>query len=256
MGLNKSTYYYRPSYDTEYNEYLMKLIDKQYIRTPFYGVPQMTNWLRKQQNEKVNHKRIERLMQQMGLKATCPGPHTSHKHPEHPIYPYLLKDLDIKYPNQVWASDITYIPMKRGFLYLVAIMDCFSRYVLSWNLSNTLDASFVVQALEEALRFSIPYIFHSDQGVQYTSEIMIKLLKHQNINISMSSKGRCFDNILIERLWRTLKYKEVYLKEYVNGQDAYKSIDKYFKFYNNKRIHTSNYGVTPCQAYIHHQTSK
>lgn len=250
LGLTRSTYYYKPSYDTEYNEYIMRLIDEQYMRTPFFGSPQMTNWLKNQKNENVNHKRIERLMRQMGLKAVCPGPHTSRKHSEHKVYPYLLKNVEITYPDQVWASDITYIPMKQGFLYLVAIIDCFSRYVLSWRLSNTLDTGFVVQALEEALKRSIPYIFNSDQGVQYTSEIITNILKDMNINISMSAKGRCFDNILIERLWRSLKYEEVYLKEYIDGQDAYKNIHNYFKFHNFERPHKANFGVTPYNTYI------
>lgn len=228
----------------------MKLIDKQYIKTPFFGSPQMTNWLRKSKNELVNHKRVERLMRQMGLKAVCPGPHTSRRHPQHKKYPYLLKGLDIAHPDQVWASDITYIPMKRGFLYLVAILDLYSRYVLSWRLSNTLDTQFCIDCLEEALKISIPAIFNSDQGIQYTSQVLTKLLQDKGIKISMTAKGRCFDNILVERLWRSLKYEEVYLQDYIDGKEAYQGITNYFKFHNHERPHKAHDGFSPVQVYV------
>lgn len=228
----------------------MRLIDEQYMKTPFYGSPQMTRWLKGQRGEPVNHKRVERLMNKMGLMALSPGPHTSRKHPQHKFYPYLLRGLVIDRPNQVWASDITYIRMQRGFLYLVAIMDLFSRYVISWFLSNTLDSRFCLDALEAGLQFGIPDIFNSDQGVQFTSESFIKRLQDRNIDISMTHKGRCFDNILVERLWRSLKYEEVYLKDYQNGSEAAQGIGSYMHFHNTERPHSSLSGRTPEQLYL------
>lgn len=209
----------------------------------------MTRWLKEQKGEPVNHKRVERLMSKMGLMALSPGPHTSRKHSQHKVYPYLLRGLVIDRPNQVWSSDITYIPMQRGFLYLVAIMDLFSRYVISWFLSNTLDSRFCLDALEYGLQFGIPEIFNSDQGVQFTNESFTKRLQDCNINISMTHTGRCFDNILVERLWRSLKYEEVYLKEYQNGSEAAQGIASYMHFHNTERPHSSLSGKTPEQLY-------
>ena len=249
LGLTKSSYYYKPCRDTKYNEHLMRLIDEQYTRTPFYGSPKMTQWLRGQKGETVNHKRVERLMRQMGLMALSPGPHTSRRRQKHRIYPYLLNRIEIVRPDQVWATDITYIRMQRGFLYLVAVMDLFSRYVLSWCLSNTLDTRFCLEALEMALGISVPDIFNADQGVQFTSEAFTDRLKDEDIAISMAGRGRCFDNILIERLWRTLKYEEIYLNEYTGGREAEQKITRYFLFYHRERPHQSLDGKTPEQLY-------
>ena len=223
----------------------MRIIDEQYLRTPFFGSPQMTRWLREQKGELINHKRVERLMRQMGLVALNPGPHTSRKHPQHKVYPYLLRGLAINHPDQVWASDITYIPMYRGFFYLVVIMDWYSRYVLSWSLSNTLDPGFCLDALDNGFQISIPIIFNSDQGVQYTSDAFVQRLKNKDIAISMAAKGRCFDNILVERFWRSLKYEEVYLNEYTDGKEAYQGISNYLQFHNQEKPHQIHNGKTP-----------
>jgi len=215
----------------------MKLIDRQYLATPFYGARRMAAWL-KRQGHVVNRKRVRRLMRTMGLKAIYRRPRTSMPAPGHKIYPYLLSGLEITRPNQVWAADIadiTYIPMARGFLYLVAIMDWYSRYVLSWRLSNTLDADFCVDALEEALRKDRPEIFNTDQGSQFTGDSFIGLLEHHGVRISMDGKGRYSDNLFIERLWRTVKYEEVYLKAYQDGRAARVGIGNYFRFYNTER---------------------
>lgn len=227
----------------------MRLIDERYTRTPFYGSPQMTRWLRNQKGELVNHKRVERLMRQMGLMALSPGPHTSRKHLKHKTYPYLLRGLVIEQADQVWASDITYIRMQRGFLYLVAIMDWFSRYVLSWCLSNTLDTRFCLDALEAGLQISTPGIFNTDQGVQFTSEAFTRRLEDESVAISMAGKGRCFDNILVERLWRSLKYEEVYLNDYTQVREADQGIGAYFRFHNKERPHEALDGLTPEQVY-------
>ena len=227
----------------------MRLIDEKYTRHPFYGSPRMTHWLNSQ-GKKVNHKRVERLMRKMGLMATVPGPHTSRPHPEHNTYPYLLRNLDINRVDQVWAADITYIRMAKGFMYLVAIMDWFSRYVLSWRLSNSLDVYFCLEALEEALSISKPEIFNTDQGSQFTSPKHTDRLKDAQINISMDGRGRFQDNIFIERLWRSVKYEEVYLKNYSDGRDAFENLKNYFLFYNQERPHDSLGKMTPEHAYL------
>ena len=230
LELSRSSYYYRPQPESELNLHLMDLIDRQYTKRPFYGARQMTESLRRQ-GHWVNHKRVERLMRKMGIMAIYPRPRTSIKDDSHKIYPYLLRDLAIIYPNQVWCADITYIRMRHGFLYLIAIMDWFSRYVLSWELSNTLDVHFCLEALDQALRIAKPGIFNNDQGSQFTSSAFTGLLEQNNIRISMDGRGRAFDNIFIERLWRTVKYEEVYLHDYQDGVDAYFALDKYFRFY-------------------------
>ena len=230
LELSRSSYYYRPQPESELNLHLMDLIDRQYTKRPFYGARQMTESLRRQ-GHWVNHKRVERLMRKMGIMAIYPRPRTSIKDDSHKIYPYLLRDLAIIYPNQVWCADITYIRMRHGFLYLIAIMDWFSRYVLSWELSNTLDVHFCLEALDQALRIAKPEIFNNDQGSQFTSSAFTGLLEQNNIRISMDGRGRAFDNIFIERLWRTVKYEEVYLHDYQDGVDAYFALEKYFRFY-------------------------
>jgi len=248
LELSRSSYYYRPQPESELNLHLMDLIDRQYTKRPFYGARQMTESL-KRQGHWVNHKRVERLMRKMGIMAIYPRPRTSIKDDSHKIYPYLLRDLAIIYPNQVWCSDITYIRMRHGFLYLIAIMDWFSRYVLSWELSNTLDVHFCLEALDQALRIAKPGIFNNDQGSQFTSSAFTGLLEQNNIRISMDGRGRAFDNIFIERLWRTVKYEEVYIHDYQDGVDAYFALDKYFRFYNEERFHSSLDYQTPSEVY-------
>ena len=226
----------------------MKMIDHQYLVTPFYGARKIAVWL-KSQNYSINRKRVRRLMRIMGLKAIYRRPRTSKPAPGHKIYPYLLGGRKITRPNQVWAADITYIPMARGFLYLVAIIDWYSRYVLSWRLSNTLDASFCVDALEEALRKGKPEIFNTDQGAQFTSEAFTRILEQHGIRISMDGKGSYNDNLFIERLWRTVKYEEVYLKAYQDGRDAGTNLNNYFRFYNTERPHQALGYRTPAEIF-------
>lgn len=250
IQLARSTYYYDPVPESELNLRLMKMIDQQYIIAPFYGHRKITEELKKK-GEEVNKKRILRLMKVMGLEAMYPKPRTSIGNKEHYKFPYLLNNLKIVKPNQVWATDITYIPLETGYLYLVAILDLYSRYVLSWNISNNMESDFCIQALEEALENGMkPEIMNSDQGAQYTSKAWTELLKKQSVAISMSGKGRCWDNIFVERLWRSLKYEEVYLKNYSTGKEAKDGIDWYFNFYNNKRLHEKLAYNTPKGIYI------
>jgi len=227
---------------------LMKLIDRQYLATPFYGARKIAAWL-KSQGHKVNRKRVRRLMQVMGIKAIYRRPRTSKPAPGNKIYPYLLSGMEIIRPNQVWAADITYIPMARGFLYLVAIIDWYSRYVLSWRLSNTMDAGFCAEALEEALRKGKPEIFNTDQGAQFTGEAFTGLLEQHGVRISMDGKGSYNDNLFIERLWRTVKYEEVYLKAYQDGRDARIGLGSYFRFYNTERPHQTHGYRTPIEVF-------
>jgi len=227
---------------------LMKLIDRQYLATPFYGARKIAAWL-KSQGHKINRKRVRRLMQVMGIKAIYRRPRTSKPAPGNKIYPYLLSGMEIIRPNQVWAADITYIPMARGFLYLVAIIDWYSRYVLSWRLSNTMDAGFCAEALEEALRKGKPEIFNTDQGAQFTGEAFTGLLEQHGVRISMDGKGSYNDNLFIERLWRTVKYEEVYLKAYQDGRDARIGLGSYFRFYNTERPHQALGYRTPAEVF-------
>ena len=240
--------YYQPKGISGEDIALMNLIDRQYLATPFYGARKIAAWL-KCQGQNVNRKRIRRLMRLMGIKAIYRRPRTSKPAPSHKIYPYLLGGMKTTRPNQVWAADITYIPMARGFLYLVAIIDWYSRYVLSWRLSNTLDASFCVEALEEALRKDRPVIFNTDQDAQFTGEAFTGLLEQHGIRISMDGKGSYNDNLFIERLWRTVKYEEVYLKAYQDGRDARIGIGDYFSFYNTERPHQALGYRTPAQVF-------
>jgi putative transposase len=248
LDISRSGLYYQPKGISEESLTLMKLIDRQYLATPFYGARKIAAWL-KSQGQRVNRKRVRRLMRIMGLKAIYRLPRTSKPVPGHKIYPYLLSGLKITRPNQVWAADITYIPMVRGFLYLVAIIDWYSRYVLSWRLSNTLDASFCVDALEEALKKGKPEIFNTDQGAQFTSEAFTGLLQQHGVRISMDGKGSYNDNLFIERLWRTVKYEEVYLKAYQDGRDARVSLGDYFRFYNTERPHQALGYRTPAEVF-------
>jgi putative transposase len=228
---------------------VMRLIDEQYMRTPVYGSRSMTTYLR-QKGLRINRKRVRRLMRLMGLTAIYPRPKTSRSHPDHVIYPYLLRNLDINRPNQVWAADITYIPMNRGFMYLVAIMDWNTRKVLSWRLSNTLHADFCIKALEEAIdRYGCPEIFNTDQGSQFTSDVFTGILKDHDIRISMDGRNRFLDNIFIERLWWTLKYHYLYLREFNNGKELHAGIKEWFRFYNEERPHQSLNDKTPNKMY-------
>ena len=248
LGLNRSTLYYKPAAISEYNLMLLRLLDEQYTRTPFYGIRKMTKWLNRR-GYSVNHKRVRRLMRVMGLQAIHPKPWLSKKDDNHKIYPYLLNGVDIKSSNQVWASDITYIRMREGFIYLVAVMDWYSRYVLSWAISISLDTAFCIEALERALEKGRPEIFNTDQGSQFTSKDFTDELLTRSVRISMDGRGRVFDNIFIERLWRSLKYEEVYLKEYATVTEAVENITHYFHFYNEERIHQSLDYKTPQEVY-------
>ncbi len=248
LGISRSSVYYRPRATSLEDLAVMKLIDQQYLATPFYGSRRMAVWLQRQ-GRPVSRKRVQRLMRTMGLQAIYRRPRTSQPASGHKVYPYLLGGMEISRPNQVWAADITYIPMARGFLYLVAIMDWYSRYVLAWRLSNTLDADFCVEALEEALSKGKPEIFNTDQGSQFTGEAFTGLLKQHGVRISMDGKGRYRDNIFVERLWRTVKYEEVYLKAYSNGREAKAGLDAYFHFYNTQRPHQALDYRTPAEVF-------
>lgn len=226
----------------------MRLLDEQYTRTPFYGVRKMTAWLRGQ-GWLVNPKRVRRLLRLMGIEAVYPKPRLSMPGVGHRVYPYLLRGIAIVRPNQVWGTDITYIRLDNGFVYLVAILDWFSRYVVAWTLSVTLDAAFCLEALEEALRKGCPDIFNSDQGSQFTSADFTGRLEASGIAISMDGRGRAFDNIFTERLWRTVKYEDVYLKDYAGVPDARENLSRYFKFYNTERLHESLGYRTPEAVY-------
>ena len=227
----------------------MRLIDEQFLDTPFYGSRQMKRHF-VNLGYKVGRRRIKRLMRKMGLIAVYQKPRTTIPHPEHRIYPYLLKGMQIKRPNQVWCADITYIPMKRGFLYLVAVMDWYSRAVLSWRLSNTMDSSFCVAALEDAIsRYGVPEVFNTDQGSQFTSYEFTTALKGAGIKISMDGKGRWMDNVFIERLWRSVKYECVYLREFTTGSQARDELGRWFHFYNWKRPHSYFDGRRPMEVY-------
>ncbi len=221
----------------------MRAIDEQYLRTPFYGSRKLAELLG------VNRKRIQRLMRRMGIEAIFPKRRTTWPGAGHKIYPYLLRNLPIVRPNQVWASDITYIPLSHGFLYLMAIMDWYSRHVISWRLSNTLDVQFCLEALDEALTIEQPEIFNSDQGSQFTATVFTGRLEACGVAISMDGRGRALDNVFIERLWRSVKYEEVYLKDYANGWEAETSLDSYFRFYSYERIHQALGYRTPAEVY-------
>ena len=248
LGLPRSSLYYQARGESEYNLLLMQLLDEQYTRRPFYGVLRMTEWLRSQGHQ-VNPKRVRRLLRLMGLEAVYPKPRLSQPEDGYRKYPYLLKGLTITEPDQVWATDITYIRLERGFAYLMAIMDWFSRYVVEWELSLSLEADFCVCALERALSSGSPGIFNTDQGSQFTSEAFTELLKAAEVRISMDGRGRAFDNIFVERLWRTVKYEEVYLKDYEHVLAARGSLAEYFAFYNHERQHQSLDYRTPAEVY-------
>lgn len=249
LGLARSTFYYVSIRDAAQDEALMRLLDEEYTRHPFCGVRRMTHWLRTQGWD-AGLKRVRRLLRLMGLEAIYPKPRLSIPAPGHRIYPYLLRGVAIERPNQVWSTDITYIRMAQGFVYLTAIMDWFSRYVLSWRLSITLENDFCIEALDEALRrHGLPEVFNSDQGSQFTSEAFTDRLLRQGVRISMDGRGRAFDNIFIERLWRTVKYEEVYMRDYDGVPDARASLHAYFAYYNEQRPHQALGYATPWQRH-------
>lgn len=249
LNIQRSSYDYRPRPIKADDLELMRLIDEQYLKNPTWGSRSMRNHLRRL-GYKINRKRVQRLMRQMGLEAIYPRPKTSRPHPEHKVYPYLLRNLNIERPNQVWCTDITYIPMKRGFMYLVAVMDWYSRKVLSWRLSNTMETDFCIEAVEDAIRrYGAPDIFNSDQGAQFTSVDFTALLKDNNIDISMDGRGRAQDNIFIERLWWTLKYNYIYLHSFENGADLREGLRGWFSFYNQERFHQGLDNLTPDEVY-------
>jgi putative transposase len=248
LGVNRSGLYYEPVGESEENLLLMRLLDEQYTRTPFYGSRKMTEWLASE-GHVVNRKRVSRLMELLGLEAVYPKPKLSQPGEGHRLYPYLLRGTTVERVNQVWSTDITYIRMTQGFLYLVAVMDWFSRFVLSWSLSLTMEVDFCIEALKRALRRGRPEIFNSDQGSQFTSEKFTGELAGRQIAISMDGRGRCMDNIFVERLWRSLKYEEVYLKDYASVAEAGTSIERYFQFYNHERLHQSLDYRTPAAIY-------
>lgn len=249
LDLNRSSYYSTPAGESEFNLHLMRLIDEQYVKMPFYGWPRMTAHLRRQ-GYRVNHKRVQRLMQIMDLAAIYPKKRLTKPSKEHKKYPYLLRDVKIIRPNQVWSTDITYVPMQHGFMYLVAIIDWFSRYVLAWQLSNSLDSRFCLEALKQALISAQPDIFNSDQGVQFRALEFTGELEAAGVRISMDGRGRVFDNIFIERLWRTVKYEDIYLKDYASVVELNTGLGDYFQFYNHERPHQSLDYRTPVEIHF------
>jgi putative transposase len=249
LGLPRASYYYQPQPETAENLRLMRIIDETYLAYPFFGSRQMTRWLRRQ-SDTVNRKRVQRLMRLMGLEAIYQKPNLSRANPGHLVYPYLLRNLEVTRPNQVWATDITYVPVQGGYAYLCAVIDWYSRYVLAWELSNTLDASFCVRAVARALAaHGTPDIFNTDQGCQFTSVEFTAQLLALGVKLSMDGKGRCLDNVFVERLWRTVKYEEVYLKSYCSLVHAHAELAGYFPFYNELRPHSSLNGATPGETY-------
>ena len=248
LSLARSTLYYVPTDVSPEDIALMKAVDRIYTRWPFYGSRRIVLELRRGGHD-ANRKRVQRLMRTMGLQALVPGPHTSKPHPEHRIYPYLLRGADISRPDQVWAADITYIPLESGWAYLVAVIDWFSRAVLAWELSNTMTVDFCVHALRDALRHGTPEIFNTDQGAQFTSPAFIAILEQEDVAISMDGKGRATDNIFVERLWRSLKYEDIYLRDYPTLADARAGIARWIRFYNHRRPHQALDNRTPMDVY-------
>ena len=250
LGLPRSTYYHRPRPTPPDDLALMGKIDKVHTAHPYFGSRQMARFLRRE-GYAVNRKRIQRLMRLMGLETLYQKPNLSRPHPEHRIYPYLLRNLKVDRPNQVWATDVTYVPVEGGFLYLCAVIDWYSRAVLAWELSNTMDASFCVEAVRRALsRYGVPEIFNTDQGSQFTSAEFTEPLLALGVKLSMDGKGRALDNVFVERLWRTVKWDEIYRKSYQSQIDAHANLDWFFRFYNERRPHSAFPGdVTPMEVY-------
>jgi putative transposase len=248
LGLGRSSLYYQPAAETVENLRLMRLIDEEYTAHPFLGSRRLTKWLT-ERGEAVNRKRVQRLMRVMGLEAIYPKPKLSASGRGHRIYPYLLRDVRIEQPDQVWSTDITYVPLAQGFMYLAAILDGFSRYVVSWRLSNTLDGSFCLEMLEEALGRGRPEVFNTDQGVQFTSAAWTGRLESVGVAVSMDGRGRCLDNVFVERLWRTVKYEDVYLWRYEGVPQLRQGLGRYFSYYNEERLHQALDYRTPAVVY-------
>jgi len=248
LGLSRSSYYYEPATASAENLALMALLDREYTAHPFRGSRGMTAWLRRE-GHAVNRKRVQRLLRLMGLEAVYPKPRLSAGGVGHKVYPYLLRNVMIERVNQVWSTDITYIPMPNGFMYLTAVMDWHSRYVLSWRLSNTLDVEFCLEALDESLRQGCPEVFNTDQGVQFTSASFTRRLESAGAKVSMDGKGRCLDNVFVERLWRSVKYEDIYLRCYEVVPELHGGLGRYFSFYNEERPHQSLEYRTPALVY-------
>jgi putative transposase len=254
LGINRSGLYYEPVPISQETLEIMGLLDEEHTRHPFYGVKKMTKFL-KDKGYKIGKDKVRTLLRSMGLEAIYPKPNTSIPNKQHKIYPYLLKDVEITQPNQVWSADITYIRLNEGFVYLVAIIDWYSRYVVSWQLSNSLDAGFCVEALKEALKKGKPEIFNTDQGCQFTSTAFTDVLEKEKISISMDAKGKVFDNIFTERLWRTVKYEDIYIKGYHSIPETQLGLAEYFDFYNNERYHQALDYKTPGEMFSVKQLS-
>ncbi len=248
LGLNRSSLYYEPAGETPENLRLMRLIDEQYTACPFYGSRRMTRWLI-EQGEEVNRKRVQRLMRLMGLEAIYPKPRLSLAGTGHKIYPYLLRGVTVERADQVWSTDITYVPLTSGFMYLAAIIDWYSRYVITWRLSNTLDGSFCLEMLDETLRGGRPEIFNTDQGVQFTAEAFTGCLERAGVAVSMAGRGRALDNVFVERLWRSVKYEDIYFRGYAVVPELYQGLGLYFGYYTNDRLHQSLGYRTPAVVY-------
>jgi putative transposase len=248
VGLNRSTYYLPPATESEENLRLMRLIDEQYLKTPFYGSRRMTAFLERR-GEVVNRKRVRRLMALMGLEGLDPRRRTTVATADARVYPYLLRDRVLTRPDEVWSSDITYVPMRRGFMYLTAVIDWYSRYVLSWRLSNTMDVGFCLEALDEALSRGCPEIFNTDQGSQFTSREYTGRLEAAGVAVSRDGRGRALDNVFVERLWRSVKYEDIYIKDYDHVIDLEAGLSAYFRFYDEERLHQSLDYCTPGEVY-------
>jgi len=248
LGLPRSSLYYRPAPETPDNLRLMRLLDEEYTAHPFLGSRRLTRWL-VERGESINRKRVQRLLRLMGLEAIYPKPRLSAAGRGHVIYPYLLRDVRVERPDQVWSTDITYVPLARGFMYLAAILDWYSRYVLAWRLSNTLDGSFCLDMLDEALSRGRPGIFNTDQGVQFTASAWTSRLESAGVAVSMDGRGRCLDNVFVERLWRTVKYEDIYLHGYETVPELQHGLGRYFGYYNTERLHQSLDYRTPAAVY-------
>jgi putative transposase len=251
LGISRSSYYFKPKGESKLNLELMRLMDEHYLEHPYKGAPMMYAWLKHEKGYNINIKRIERLYYEvMGLRAVAPGKHTTKRNPEHKAYPYLLRNLKIERPNQVWATDITYIPMEKGFMYLTAILDLYSRYVVNWSISNTMDAEWCAGVLEEAIILhGKPEIINTDQGSQYTSETFTKMVFKNEIKLSMDGKGRATDNAFVERLWRSVKYEKIYLNPPSGGIDLNRKMVEYFDYYNHQRQHSKIDNAKPSEKY-------
>jgi len=248
LGLSRSSLYYEPAGETAEDLRLMRLIDEQYTARPFYGSRRMTMGLI-ERGEEVNRKRVQRLMRIMGLEAIYPKPRLSRPAEGHRIYPYLLRGMTVERPDQVWSADITYVPMATGFMYLAAVIDWYSRYVVAWRLSNTLDGSFCLEMLEEALRGGRPEVFNTDQGAQFTAAAFVGCLEGAGVAVSMDGRGRALDNVFVERLWRSIKYEDIYIRGYETVPELHRGLSRYFGFYNDERLHQSLEYRTPAAVY-------